>query len=175
MACGDSPTEPSWDGQVRVSGFVRDFRTNTGVGGARVVVGNATVTTDATGFYSLTVPAGEQRVSIDEEMIAVANMRDRTYQGDFYVHLAGCVGRYGTVLDSVTRRGVARATVSVGGSGAVTDQNGWFQVSLGCPGSCVGFNTTFLTITHPDYVSGSFVAGRGVCFVERKDYELTRR
>jgi len=40
---------------------------------------------------------------------------------------------------------------------------------------CIGFNTTFVTVTHPDYRNGSFVAGRGVCFVERVDYALEPR
>ena len=68
------------------------------------------------------------------------------------------------------------ATVSVGGVSVVTDRAGWFRLSLGCPNMpCIGFNTTFVTVTHPDYRNGSFVAGRGVCFVERVDYALEPR
>lgn len=175
IGCGGSPTQPG-DGQVQVAGSVRDFRTNAVVGGAHVTIGNATATTDASGVYSLTVQAGEQRVSVDGESIAVVNLKDRTYRGDFFVHLTGCIARYGTVVDSWTRRPVPGATVSVGGVSVATDRAGWFRLSLGCPGvPCVGFNTTFLTITHADYRNGSFVAGRGVCFVERVDYELQPR
>ena len=33
----------------------------------------------------------------------------------------------------------------------ITDQTGWFRKSLGCPSTlCVGFNTNFVTITHPN-------------------------
>src|SRR6266849_6140060 len=100
------PTQPSWDGQVRVAGSVLDFRTNAAIGGARVTIGDATVATDDSGVYSLTVPAGNNNVSIDGESIGVVNMKDRTYRGDFYVHGTGCIARYGTVVDSETRQPV---------------------------------------------------------------------
>jgi hypothetical protein len=175
IGCG-SPTQPGSNGQVQVAGTVRDFQTNAAVGGARVTFDNVTAMTDANGVYSLTVQAGQYTISIDGERIAVVNLKDRTYRGDVYVHLTGCIARYGTVVDSWTRRPVPSATVSVGGMSVVTDRAGWFRLSLGCPGvPCIGFNTTFLTITHPDYRSGSFIAGRGVCFVERVDYELEPR
>ena len=176
IGCGGSPTQPIGDGQVRVVGSVRDFQTSTAIGGAHVNVGDTAATTDASGVYSFIVPAGEQRVSIDDESIGIVFMKDRTYRGDFYVHVTGCIARYGTVVDNATRRAVSGATVSVAGVTVTTDQTGWFRLNLGCPGvPCIGFNTTFLSIGHPNYVSGSFVAGRGVCFVERVDYELARR
>jgi hypothetical protein len=153
-----------------------DFRTNAAISGARVTIGDATVATDESGVYSLTVPAGGQNVSIDGESIGVVNMKDRTYCGDFYVHGTGCIARYGTVVDSETRQPVVGARVSVAGVTVATDYAGWFRLTLGCPGTaCVGFYTTFLSITHPKYVDGSFIAGRGVCFVERVDYELKPR
>src|ERR1700682_5290514 len=44
IGCSGSPTQPptrpSWDGQVRVAGSVLDFRTNAGIGGARVTIGD---------------------------------------------------------------------------------------------------------------------------------------
>jgi hypothetical protein len=128
------------------------------------------------GVYSLTVETGEQRVSVDDELVALVNLKDRTYRGDFFGRAAGCIARYGTIVDRQTRRPVSGAAVSAGGVTAATDQTGWFRLSLGCPETaCVGFNTTFLVITHPNYVNGSFVAGRGICFVQRVDYELDRR
>jgi hypothetical protein len=177
IACGGSPIEPSWDGQVRVTGSVLDFQSDTALGGARVTIGSATATTDASGAYALTVPAGaERRVSIDGESIAIVTMNDRTYRGDFYIHATGCIARYGTVVDKQTRRPVVGAVASVAGVSVATDYAGWFRLSLGCPGMpCVGFNTTFLSVTHPNYRNGSFVAGRGVCFVQRVDYELEPR
>ena len=175
IACGSSPTEPSWDGQVQVAGSVLDYRTNAAVSAALVTFGGMTATTDASGVYKLMVPAGDYRVSIGDETLGIVSLKHRNYRGDFYVRIAGCVGRYGTVIDSRTRRPVSGATVSVGGGTATTDRNGWFRLDLGCPGEpCIGFNTTFLSISHPNYASGSFVAGRGVWFVQRVDYELMR-
>jgi hypothetical protein len=175
IACSASPTQPSWDGQVRVTGSIREFPTDGAVSGARVAVGTTTATADANGAYSLMVAAGEQHVSVDGESIADITMNDRTYRGDFYVHLTGCVARYGAVIDKQTRQAVSGANLFFAGSRVpvVTDQTGWFRFSLGCPGTlCVGFNTSFVTITHPDYRDGSGVLGRGVCRVERADYAL---
>jgi hypothetical protein len=168
-----SPTPPSWDGQVQVVGSVWDFRTDRAIRGASVTIGTTTARTDATGAYSLTIPAGQQRVSIDGESIGFVRMKDRTYRGDFYVHVTGCVARYGTVVDSQSRQPVSGATVSVRGATTATDDAGWFVLSFGCPGvPCIGYNTTQVSVTHPSYVSGSFPDGRGVCFVHRVDYEL---
>ena len=174
IGCSQSPTQPSWDGQVRVTGAIRDFRSDVVISRARVAIGNAATTTDPSGAYSVTVPAGEQHVLVDGELIADVTMKDRTYRGDFYVHVTGCVARYGTVMDSVTRQPVPGASLSFAGDvPAVTDQTGWFRKSLGCPGTlCVGFNTSFVTITHANYRDGLGVLGRGICRVERADYEL---
>ena len=163
---------------MQVTGTIRDFQSNAGIAGARVTIGSATATTDPGGVYSLTVEPGEQRVSIDDESLALVNLKDRTYRGDFFGHIAGCIARYGTIVDRQTRRPVSGAAVSATliGVTTATDQTGWFRLTLGCPGTvCVGSNTTFLTVTHPNYVNGSFPAGRGLCHVQRVDYELDRR
>jgi hypothetical protein len=175
--CGGSSTQPNSDGQVRVTGTILDFQTGAPVGAARVAIDGATVTADSSGVYSLTVPSGEQQVSIDGESIGTITMKDPTYRGDLYAHVTGCIARYGTVVDSQTRRPVSNAVVSINGQLVVaTDGTGWFRENLGCPGTqCVGFNTTLLSITHPNYVTGSFVIGLGVCRVERVDYELASR
>jgi hypothetical protein len=73
-SCGGTtaPT-PVWDGLVRVTGTVRNFRTGEPVVGARVTIGdytgspvtpaNITATTDRSGVYTLTVPSAEQFIS----------------------------------------------------------------------------------------------------------------
>jgi hypothetical protein len=94
IGCGGSATQPSSDGQVQVAGSVRDLQTNAAIGGALVTIGNATATTDPNGVYSVTVPVGQHQVSIDGESIGPVNMKDRTYRGDFYVHVNGCIARY---------------------------------------------------------------------------------
>ena len=151
--------------------------TNAAIGSARVTIGSAAATTDSGGAYSLTVPSGDQGVSVDGESLGMITMRDPTYRGDLYAHVTGCIARYGTVVDSQTRRPVSSAVVSINGQLSVsTDYAGWFRENLGCPGTqCLGFNTTFLSITHPNYVTGSFGIGLGVCLVKRVDYELAPR
>jgi hypothetical protein len=184
IGCGVPPTLPTtlptWDGQVQVVGAVRDFGTDTGIEGARVIIGTMSATTDVAGFYSLTVLTGEYNVTVDDVPMGMVRMRDRTYRGDFYLNVAGCIGRYGNVLDSQTSRPVSGATVSIYGpvppATTTTDSAGTFKLSYGCAGSvCVGFNTVYVRITHPSYVDGLFGTGRGVCFVSRRDYELVRR
>ena len=94
MVSCSSPAWPTWNGQVFVSGRIIDYLTDASVPGARVAVGGATATTDSSGFYSLTVPAGEQSVSVDGETLAIfVRMDDPTYRGDYYVRGAGCSGR----------------------------------------------------------------------------------
>src|SRR5437763_9482262 len=90
--CG-TPTQPMpWDGLVRVSGAVREFRTTDPVAGAHVTVGdytgnpvtreNITATTDHNGNYSLTLPAGEQFLYVDGEWVGNPTFKDRTYRSD---------------------------------------------------------------------------------------------
>jgi len=166
-----SPVQPGWNGQVLVSGRIIDFLTDASVPGARVTVGGMTATTDASGFYSVTVPAGAQSVSVDGDTIAIVPMTDPTYRGDFYVHGTGCIGRYGMVIDKLTRRPVSGATVS---GRTTTDGGGWFKLNFGCT-PCFPGGTTVFTVTHPKYVDATFVVGRGICGLNRVDYELEPR
>src|SRR5687767_4608777 len=139
FGCDNSPTEPTWNGRVQVAGTIRDFQSNAAIAGARVTVGSETATTDPGGRYSLSVEPGQQRVFVDDESVALITPADRTYRGDFFSRLAGCIARYGTIVDRSTRQPVGGAAVSAGGVTTATDQTGWFRVSLGCPGSpCVG-------------------------------------
>jgi hypothetical protein len=119
FGCSGSPTQPSWDGRVRVAGTVRDFVTSRTVSAATVLVGNGgasdvTATTDVSGAYSLTVPQGMYHVTINGESIADVTLQDPTYRGDFFIQVTGCIGRYGMILDSRTRQPVSGATVSLG-------------------------------------------------------------
>src|SRR5262245_49628452 len=176
VACG-SPTAPMSDGRAHVSGIVRDSRSDAAVAGAQVSIGTAAATTDANGFYALTVAPGRLSVVIDGESLDVSDIGAGTYLGDYYIHNDGCIARYGTVVDKRTRRPVPGASVwnPAAPKAAATDQNGWFRLNFGCPGVCIGFNTTFVYVQHPNYKDGSFVAGRGVCFVSRVEYELERK
>jgi hypothetical protein len=77
------------------------------------------------------------------------------------------------VADGLTLRPVAGATVSLGTTRVVTADDGWYRIDLGCPTSgIIGFNTTFMYVSHPSYPQQSEVVGRGVAGVERRDVWL---
>ena len=101
-------------------------------------------------------------------------MTDAGYRGDLFVHLGTCVARYGIVADGLTLRPVAGARVSLLGSSVITAIDGWYRIDFGCPtDGWVGFNTTFMNVTHPDYLDGSEITGRGVYSAERLDVWLS--
>jgi hypothetical protein len=170
-----------------LSGRVIDFTTNAGISGAKVEFGDLgfsgtfvtamTAVTDATGAYKLNVDAASYIafVQIDGAWIGQIQL-NHDYRGDFLVRTGTCVARYGTVADSLTLLPVVGATVTLSGTSVVTGPNGWYRIDLGCPSNgLVGFNTTFVTVSHPDYPSRSFVAGRGVFGVSRMDLSLQKR
>jgi len=191
-----SPGAPSGNRPVTVSGRVLDFSTNAGVGGAAVAFGTidgpsfaavGTAVSDAGASYTLTVPTigqspdsnGRPRpwyVQVDGVSIGRVRLMDAGYRGDLFVHPGTCVARYGIVADSQTLRPVAGATVSLSGTRTATAFDGWYRIDLGCPAnSWVGFNTTFINVTHPNYLDGSEITGRGVYSVERIDVWLEPR
>lgn len=181
VGCSGSPTQPSWDGRVRVAGTVRDFPTSVAASAATVVFGtggasDVSAATDASGAYALTVLPGMYHVTINGESIADVAPRDPTYRGDFFIRVSTCRGRYGVILDSRTRQPVSGATVSIGSPSqppwATTDQTGWYQWSLGCGESCGLVSTFSIGVTHPGYVQKIIDGGRSFCDVHRIDVGL---
>jgi hypothetical protein len=183
---------PATIGPVTVSGRVLEFSTNAGVAGAVVSFGTidngpfaavGTATSNAAGSYTLRVPTIGQPpdlrpwyVQVDGASIGLARLAVPSYRGDLFVHPGTCVARYGIVADSQTLRPIAGATVKLSGASVVTAIDGWYRIDFGCPAnSLVGFNTTFMNVTHPDYVDGSEIVGRGVYSVGRIDVRLQRR
>jgi len=167
---------------ITVSGTVRDFATNAGVAGATVLyltesanltMPNCCVTavTDAAGSYALTLSAqGSYIVFVDGQSIGIAGVvKDAAYRGDVFVHAGTCISRYGTVADSSRQRVVSGATVSLAGKTAVTGSDGWYRIDFNCPATVFPGNTTFMTVSDPDYVTKTVVVGRGVNGVERLD------
>jgi hypothetical protein len=193
-ACGTpSPAAPTSDyGVPRVnisvplSGRAIDFTTNAGTSGALIAFGNldfsgrfvaaTTTASDVTGSYKVSVAVGYSAfVEIDGAWIGQIQVT-HDYRGDFLMRAGTCVSRYGTIADALTLRPIAGATVTLAGTRVVTDANGWYRIDLGCPSNgLVGFNTTFVNVSHPDYPSRSFVAGRGVFGVSRMDLSLQKR
>jgi hypothetical protein len=179
-------------GPVIVSGRVLDFSTNAGVAGATVSFGTTdggpfaavgTTTSNATGSYTLSMATVAQMpgprpwdVEVDSVWIGRALLMVAGYRGDLLVHPGTCVTRYGIVADSQTLRPIASATVKLLASSAVTTIDGWYRIDLGCPAnSWVGYNTTFLYVTHPEHMDGSETVGRGVHSTERIDVWLQPR
>jgi hypothetical protein len=182
LSCA-APTSPSpepWNGRVAVSGRIIDFLSDAGIAGARVAIGGTTpttATTDASGFYSLSVPSGEQEaISVNDRKVAIfVRMVLPTFRGDYYdTNGTDCAARYGLVVDQATRRPLSGASVRIAGYSANADRSGWYKLSAGC-GPCLPGNTTMATISYPSYADGLFSVGRGFCGVSRVDVELQRR
>lgn len=195
-ACSDdrqplaaTPTTPTVT-VPRVQGTVLDFQTAQPIPGA--IVGFATdgnpinmtetSVTDANGRYSLTEPPARgigryYYFFVNNQSVGWGYPRSASYRADLAVDKGLCVSRYGMVLDSQTYLPVAGASV-ISLSNAVlatTDRNGWFQVDWGCGVGFVGFNTTWLIMSHPSYNSTTFASGRGQAGVRREDVILTLR
>ena len=170
-----SSTGPSSSG-VTVSGRVLNFATNTGVSGATVAFGEVTTMTEGGGSYTLAVPAiGLYEPLVDGDWMGSTRVT-LTYRGDLLVRAGTCVSRYGTLTDAGTLRPIAGATVTLSGQIAVSGSDGWYRIDLGCPANgLVGFNTTEIVVSHPNYMDQSYPAGRGVSGVWRLDLELQRR
>lgn len=168
-----TPNAPS----TSVPGFagrVFDFATNMGVPTVTVSFGGKTAVTRPDGSYVLDLPAGQYEPTINGVRVGIALVNGNSYRGDFLVRTGTCVGRYGTVTDRRTFKAVAGATVGFNGSNAtMTATDGWYRIDLGCPeNGIVGFNTTFLVVSHPNYTNASQVVGRGVYGMTRLDVEL---
>lgn len=167
------PTSPP------VQGTVVDFQTTRPIAGATVSFSSGTTVTDSNGRYSL--PSSSMN-SADTFMVnnvfAGRGFPRGTNNraGDLAVHEGPCVTRYGMVVDGGTFLPVVGATILDLSNRviATTDRNGWYQVDKGCSGP-VGFNTTWLIATHPDYNQAQFASGRGFSGLFREDVKLTRR
>ena len=194
VSCDRQPGAPSPAniGPVTFSGRVLEFSTNLGVAGATVSFGTidrgpfaavATTTSNAAGSYTLTLPTIAPTpdlrpwiVQVDDARIGGARLTVAGYRGDLFVHPGTCVARYGIVADKSTLRPVAGATVKLLESSAISAIDGWYRIDFGCPAnSWVGTNTTFMFVTHPDYLDALASVGRGVYSVQRMDVGLDRR
>jgi hypothetical protein len=182
VGCEKQPSTGPSSGVVSVSGRVLNFVTNIGVSGATVAFGDVTTVTDAGGLYTVVLPAiGRYDPRVDGAWIGDRiYVTGPTYRGDFLVRGGMCVSRYGTIADAGTLRPIVVATVRFAGPGlsdsAVSGLDGWYRIDLGCPANgIVGFNTTLVVASHPNYIDESQVVGRGVGSVGRLDLELQRR
>lgn len=179
---GQGTTGPSSTG-VSVSGDVLAFSTEAGVPGAVVqfrgdaTAGETLATTDASGRYALSLPAaGSFTILVDGQYAGVGRVTGSRYRGDLFIRGGTCISRYGTLADARTLRPVGGATVSMGAGTTISEPDGWYRIDLGCPATgSIGFNTTFMTVTHPNYAKRDQVVGRGIAGVSRMDLDLERR
>lgn len=183
QACDENrgPTSPTPSSPV-VRGTVLDFQTQTPISGAVVrvgrdpVAGGAETVTDANGRYSLPQPPHTGMFyyfAINNSPAGRGHPAGANYRGDVLVDTGTCVSRYGVVTDARTLRPIAGASV---GSLATTSSDGWYRIDWGCPPSgTIGFNTTFLSASHPSYISQQQVLGRGIQRVQRLDFLLEAR
>ena len=180
-ACEQRANAPSTPSPVPIhipgfSGRVVDYTTNGGVAGARVSFGDKSAITGSDGSYVLDTPDGRYEPRIDDVSAGVARVTGEAYRGDFLVRAGTCVGRYGTISDRGATQPIAGATVSLGGQNVTTGTDGWYRIDLACPATGVlGFNTTFISVSHPDYTNASIVVGRGVAGYTRIDLEMDRK
>jgi len=179
--CEHSANAPSTPSAVPThipgfSGRVVDFTTNAGVAGARVSFGDKSAITGSDGSYVLDTPHGLYEPRIDDARAGVARVTGESYRGDFFVRTGTCVGRYGTISDRGTSQPIAGATVSLGGQNVTTGKDGWYRIDFTCPETgVVGFNTTFMNVSHPDYANTFTPIGRGVAGYTRIDLEMDRK
>ena len=172
---------PSGPSSVGVSGRVVDFARGFGVPGAAVAFGEMTAMTDANGRYTIEhLTSGQYEPRVDGVWMGQSRVTGPAYRADLLVHPGTCVSRYGTLADARTRNPVVGATVRFVGPGlsdsAVSGSDGWYRIDLGCPANgLVGFNTTMLAASHPQYLDASQSVGRGVGGATRLDLDLEPR
>jgi hypothetical protein len=141
----------------------------------------ATAVSGSDGSYTVVLPATRPgvfpwSVFVDGVSVAFMSLTASGYRGDVFVRPGTCVARYGIVLDALTLQPIADATVTLAGERTATAADGWYRIDLGCPATgMVGFNTTFIYVSHPGYIDATQGVGRGIFSVYRLDLRLARR
>lgn len=175
------PTTPVTPRVVR--GTVLDFQTQAPLANAVVRVGTqisggTEVVTDVTGRYSMPQPphSGQSYYfTVNDTLVGRGYPVGADYRGDLLVNPGTCVARYGVVIDARTLQPLAEVSLAIfTNTLATTGTDGWYRVDWGCPASgWVGFNTTFLRASHPNYFSRDELLGRGIGGAQRLDFILS--
>jgi hypothetical protein len=171
-------TGPSTNGATQ-RGRVLDYRMETAIAGASVefatdsMANGISATTDSNGSYSITLPSdGPFYVLVNGAFAGTTRVTRPSYRGDFLIEGGTCIGRYGTIADARTRRPVAGAAITLGGSTTTSGIDGWYRIDLHC--GSPGFNTAFIYVAHPSFSPLQQGVGRGIHGVQRLDLELQR-
>jgi hypothetical protein len=181
--CDRHTSTGSTPSALTIRGRALDFRTNAGVPGAviefaaRFQSGGGRASSGVTGLYVMSLPGpGFYDITADGARVGWTLVNETGYRGDVLVRGGPCVSRYGSLFDAGTLLPVAGATVAIFEDTTLSGADGWYRLDLGCPAEgTIGFNTTFMSVTHPSYAPLQQVVGRGVRGVERIDLELERR
>ena len=135
----------------------------------------ASAITNPTGSYTLSIAPGFYLATVGADGFGQVQIFGAS-EGNVLVNAGTCVSRYGYVVDLLTGDPIAGARVTLSGNVISTDAAGWYRVDLGCPANrLIGFNTTFMVVSHPGYQDGGQVVGRGVFGTSRLDIALGRR
>lgn len=174
-ACTDSqpPTTPTPtqtappNPMLHVSGRIVDFATSQGVAGieARWLgsspggpnFSSVVSVSDASGAFRVDLPVADRflvQFSPGGNASALVVVPGKRLETNLLVNAGPCAGRYGTVIDAVTRQPIAGARVTRAGS-AVTDSDGRYMINIGCETRDWGFGTTIISVQHPQY-AGTF-------------------
>jgi hypothetical protein len=165
----------------RVQGVILDLASGAPVPSAPVRFDNfgggafLTTTSDASGRYAIDLPAVNVFANVPGGGGGWLRVRvgGPAFRGDVYANTGACLGRYGLVIDAVTFRPIAGATVHYGGGVAQTGADGWYRIDHPCVGSVSG-NTITVQATHPDYEPAREFTGRGLSSMTRLDLEMRR-
>ena len=177
LGCSDDTVTGPSSNAFSISGRIVDFRSRSAVAGAIVrfdnlEFGSRTATSDAQGNYSIRIPAfGSYELYVNDARILSISIETTQYRGDFYVNTTGCVGMYGLVWDTLTKKPVQGAFIN-GSPSFVTGSDGWYDIGGSCPEVLRPGNTTFYGAVHPAYEEIRIFAGRGPVLLRRYDFGL---
>jgi hypothetical protein len=144
------------------------------------ISGGTEIVTDVNGRYTLPQPPHTGQpyyFTVNDTLIGRGYPVGEDYRGDLLVNPGTCVSRYGVVIDTRTLQPLAEVSLAIlTNTLATTRINGWYRIDWGCPASgWVGFNTTFLRASHPNYHSHDALLGRGISGSQRLDFILSAK
>lgn len=182
---------------VLVTGHVTDFHSHSGVANVQMrfsglsdtpsITPPVTIaaTADASGRFSAMLPAADYYVVNFEPngyaSSGLVRVPMKHLDTELIVNPRTCAMRYGTVIDAITRRPIAGATVQRAGT-ATTDANGNYRIEIGCEPKGYefwGIGTTTISANHPAYLGDFEFDGRregtSSSGIRRVDFALTPR
>ncbi len=147
------PGDPQLPSSVTVAGTIRDYHSRAPVAGVTFTLGPVQLTTDANGRYSTTLPRGGHNAYFENTGLGSVLALTSRDDADLLINGGSCRSRYGNVVDALTGRPIAGATINLGGM-HTTAADGSYRIDMSCSLEHDS-GTGFIRITHPDYRDGS--------------------